>query len=126
MIDINELINSGADADAIMEAVKKNLEEKRVAEEKKRQAEETARAKAEEKENLCREARAHLINAILAYDDAFHFLGEEPVDEATIEELEKMIQIWEKRLPTMFRVSFDNKNIDVGKLWRQFGLGFWL
>jgi hypothetical protein len=126
MIDINELINSGADADAIMEAVKKNLEEKRVAEEKKRQAEETARAKAEEKENLCREARAHLINAILAYDDAFHFLGEEPVDEATIVELENMIKVWEKRLPTMFRVSFDNKNIDVGKLWRQFGLGFWL
>jgi hypothetical protein len=126
MIDINELINSGADADAIMEAVKKNLEEKRVAEEKKRQAEETARAKAEEKENLCREARAHLINAILAYDDAFHFLGEEPVDETTIAELEKMIQVWEKHLPTIFRVSFDNKNIDAGKLWRQFGLGFWL
>lgn len=126
MIDINELINSGADADAIMEAVKKNLEEKRVAEEKKRQAEETARAKAEEKENLCREARAHLINAILAYDDAFHFLGEEPVDEATIAELENMIKVWEKNIPTMFRVTFDPKDTDIEKMWRRFGLGFWL
>lgn len=105
MIDINELINSGADESAIMEAVQKNLEEKRAIEEEKRKKEEAAK----EQENLCREARAHLINAILAYNEAFHFLGEEPIDEAIGEELEKEIIRFEPVLKSL-KVSLDNDN----------------
>lgn len=125
MIDLNELMNSGADAEALMEAVKKNLAEKAAAEEAKAQAEAEKKAKEAEKQRFCDEGRQYLINAILAYDDAFHFLGDEPVTKEEIAEIEKMIKRWEKSLPTAFRIAIDRK-MDPEKLWRTFGLGFWL
>lgn len=91
MIDINELIEAGAPEDVIMDAVKKNKAEKAALD---------ADAKAaKEIESYCAEGRMHLINAILAYDDAFHFFGDEPLDEEDIKDLTETIKQLEQLFP---------------------------
>lgn len=93
MIDINELIEAGAPEDVIMDAVKKNKAEKAALDAK-------AKAKAaKDIEAYCTEGRMHLINAILAYDDAFHFFGDEPLDEEDIADLTETIKQLEQLFP---------------------------
>ena len=91
MIDINELIEAGAPEDVIMDAVKKNKAEKAALDAKAKAAKEI--------ESYCAEGRMHLINAILAYDDAFHFFGDEPLDEEDIEDLTEAIKQMEALFP---------------------------
>lgn len=91
MIDINELIEAGAPEDVIMDAVKKNKAEKAALDAKSKAAKEI--------ESYCAEGRMHLINAILAYDDAFHFFGDEPLDEEDIEDLTEVIKQLEQLFP---------------------------
>lgn len=91
MIDINELIEAGAPEDVIMDAVKKNKAEKAALDAKSKAAKEI--------ESYCAEGRMHLINAILAYDDAFHFFGDEPLDEEDIEDLTEVIKQLEALFP---------------------------
>lgn len=91
MIDINELIEAGAPEDVIMDAVKKNKAEKAALDAKTKAAKEI--------ETYCAEGRMHLINAILAYDDAFHFFGDEPLDEEDIADLTEMIKKMEELFP---------------------------
>lgn len=91
MIDINELIEAGAPEDVIMDAVKKNKAEKAALDAKSKAAKEI--------ESYCAEGRMHLINAILAYDDAFHFFGDEPLDEEDIEDLTEAIKQMEQLFP---------------------------
>lgn len=91
MIDINELIEAGAPEDVIMDAVKKNKAEKAALDAKSKAAKEI--------ESYCAEGRMHLINAILAYDDAFHFFGDEPLDEEDIEDLTEAIKQLEALFP---------------------------
>lgn len=91
MIDINELIEAGASEDVIMDAVKKNKAEKAALDAKAKAAKDI--------EAYCAEGRMHLINAILAYDDAFHFFGDEPLDEEDIEDLTEMIKKLEELFP---------------------------
>lgn len=91
MIDINELIEAGAPEDVIMDAVKKNKAEKAALD---------AEAKAaKDIETYCAEGRMHLINAILAYDDAFHFFGDEPLDKEDIADLTEVIKSLEQLFP---------------------------
>lgn len=91
MIDINELIEAGAPENVIMDAVKKNKAEKAALDAKSKAAKEI--------ESYCAEGRMHLINAILAYDDAFHFFGDEPLDEEDIEDLTEVIKQLEALFP---------------------------
>lgn len=91
MIDINELIEAGAPEDVIMDAVKKNKAEKAALDAKSKAAKEI--------ESYCAEGRMHLINAILTYDDAFHFFGDEPLDEEDIEDLTEAIKQMEQLFP---------------------------
>ena len=91
MIDINELIEAGAPEDVIMDAVKKNKAEKAALDAKSKAAKDI--------ETYCAEGRMHLINAILAYDDAFHFFGDEPLDEEDIEDLTEAIKQMEALFP---------------------------
>ena len=63
-----------------MDVFKKNKAEKAALDAKSKAAKEI--------ETYCAEGRMHLINAILAYDDAFHFFGDEPLDEEDIEDIE--------------------------------------
>lgn len=91
MIDINELIEAGAPEDVIMDAVKKNKAEKAALDAKSKAAKDI--------ETYCAEGRMHLINAILAYDDAFHFFGDEPLDEEDIEDLTEAIKQLEALFP---------------------------
>ena len=91
MIDINELIEAGAPEDVIMDAVKKNKAEKAALDAKSKAAKDI--------EAYCAEGRMHLINAILAYDDAFHFFGDESLDEEDIEDLTEVIKQLEALFP---------------------------
>ena len=91
MIDINELIEAGAPEDVIMDAVKKNKAEKAALDAKAKTAKDI--------EAYCAEGRMHLINAILAYDDAFHFFGDESLDEEDIEDLTEVIKELEQLFP---------------------------
>ena len=91
MIDINELIEAGASEDVIMDAVKKNKAEKAALDAKAKAAKDI--------EAYCAEGRMHLINAILAYDDAFHFFGDEPLDEEDIKDLTEAIKSLEALFP---------------------------
>lgn len=91
MIDINALIEAGAPEDVIMDAVKKNKAEKAALDAKSKAAKDI--------EAYCAEGRMHLINAILAYDDAFHFFGDEPLDEEDIEDLTEVIKQLEALFP---------------------------
>ena len=101
MIDINELIEAGAPEDVIMDAVKKNKAEKAALDAKSKAAKDI--------EAYCAEGRMHLINAILAYDDAFHFFGDEPLDEEDVEDLTEVI----KQLEALFPIYAQMINIQA-------------
>ena len=120
MIDLNELLLNGADEDSMIEALRKNMAEKKAEEEKKLKEDEEAA----QREELLHEARLNLINAILAYDDVFHFFGDEPVDEDTIHALETAIVRWEPLLANLrvrdVDVSAETENMKkwIANLWR--------
>ena len=107
MIDINELIEAGAPEDVIMDAVKKNKAEKAALDAKSKAAKEI--------ETYCAEGRMHLINAILAYDDAFHFFGDEPLDEEDIEDLTETIKQLEALFPIYAQMIDVQAKIDEMK-----------
>lgn len=107
MIDINELIEAGAPEDVIMDAVKKNKAEKAALDAKSKAAKEI--------ESYCAEGRMHLINAILAYDDAFHFFGDEPLDEEDIEDLTEAIKQMEALFPIYAQMIDVQAKMDEAK-----------
>ena len=104
MIDINELIEAGAPEDVIMDAVKKNKAEKAALDEKAKAAKDI--------EAYCAEGRMHLVNAILAYDDAFHFFGDDPLDGEDIEDLTEMIKQLEALFPIYAQMLDVQSKID--------------
>lgn len=107
MIDINELIEAGAPEDVIMDAVKKNKAEKAALDAKAKAAKDI--------ESYCAEGRMHLINAILAYDDAFHFFGDEPLDEEDIEDLTEAIKQMEALFPIYAQMIDVQAKMDEAK-----------
>lgn len=100
MIDINKLVEDGASNKEIAIAIRANqkeLEEKRAKEEAERIAAENKKEKDIEKFKA--EGRMHLINAILAYDDAFHFFGDEPLSDEEVDDLRETIEQFEEMIP---------------------------
>lgn len=100
MIDINKLVEDGASNKEIAIAIRANqkeLEEKRAKEEAERIAAKNKKEKDIEKFKA--EGRMHLINAILAYDDAFHFFGDEPLSDEEVDDLRETIEQFEEMIP---------------------------
>ena len=116
MIDINALFEQGAPEDVIADAVQKNIKEKALIEETKRQAEALRKAQSEKKTQLDyrKEGRAYLINALLAYDDAFNLFGPDPLDDDEIKELEKAIIKLEEMIPMYAKLLDLEKGVQRG------------
>lgn len=105
MIDINKLVEDGASNKEIATAIRANqkeLEEKRAKEEAERIAAENKKEKDIEKFKA--EGRMHLINAVLAYDDAFHFFGDEPLSDEDVDDLREAIEKFENMIPVYIKM----------------------
>lgn len=86
MIDINALFAEGASDEVILDAINKN------------RAEQEALKNAKTKEALKAEGRAYLINALIAYSEAFDLVDEEWTDE-DIKDMEQQIIRLEAMVP---------------------------
>lgn len=137
-MSIEDMIKNGASPEEINAAMQeiyleKEREDKARAEKEqkaflKRLAEqEQAMTRAEEdarKEELKREARACIINALLAYLEAFDLLPEgEEMDEDDIKDLEQMIIKAEDMIPLYYKITKLQDEInEIGKNDEDFGL----
>ena len=102
-MNIEDRIMAGASDDeinAMLNAVKAAAKKKR---EEEMRAQAQARAKKEEadkKERLKAEARAHIINAMIAYSEAFDLLDEgEEWDDEMVTKAEGLIKEYEQMIP---------------------------
>lgn len=136
-MSIEDMIKNGATPEEINAAMQeiyleKEREDKARAEKEqeaflKRLAEkEKAEARAEEdarKEALKREARACLINAVLAYNEAFNLMPESEELEKDIESLEQLIIKMEDMIPLYYQIAKLQDEInEIGKDDENFGL----
>lgn len=123
MIDINKLISEGASDDVILKAIESNKAEKRALDQKKK-AELEREAKSKEKENLKAEARAYVINALIAYSEAFDLLDEDETwEQEDIDKMERLLIKVEDMIPMYIKLAQmqDKLNEDFGGMG--FGLG---
>jgi hypothetical protein len=115
-MDIYEMYKNGATSEEVFAAFKKEAREanERIAKEEaeRKAAEQDA---ATQKEALLAEARAHLINACVAYSEAF---GAEVTDE-DIKKLEQELIGMEKFLEKMMNMK--RGDLDLGGLFGLFG-----
>lgn len=105
-MNIYDMMKSGKSQEEIFEAFKQECAgaKEQMAKEEAAAREAEAQTKANEaKLCLLSEARAHLINAILAYSNAF--LPEQKYTEEEIKELDAMLQASESEIETMFKLS---------------------
>ena len=105
-MNIEEMILNGASEEEIEEALAQIRAERDKKLEEERKAQEAAEITSAH-EDLIHEARAYLINAIVAYSEAFE-LTDEPVDEEDIAALEEAIIKGEKMVP-MYKKLFELK-----------------
>ena len=91
---VYEMLKSGKTVEDIQAEVQKAVSEAeaKIAEEK------AAEATAESNKQLLAEGRAHLINAILAYNSVFEVVPQEKVTDEFIEGLEKKIMEVEEQI----------------------------
>ena len=138
-MSIEEMIKNGAspeEINAAMQAIYLEKEREDKARAKQLAEKEQAQARAEEdarKEALKREARACLINAILAYNEAFNLMPEDRELEKDIKSLEQLIIKMEDMIPLYYQIaklqseideiSGDDKNFDFGLFGGPFGGG---
>lgn len=98
-MNIEEMIYNGASEEEIQEALNQ------IKAEKARQEAALRQAHNDKKEELKQEARAHLINALICYTEAFDLLPEgEELDEGDIAELEKTLIKIEEMLPMYLKL----------------------
>ena len=112
-MNIEEMIWNGASEEEVTAALKA------VYKEKARQ-EEALRAESHKKhiEDLKREARVYIINALLAYGEAFELLNPAEIEPEDIKELEAAIVKAEKEMPKYIRL-FDMMGIDFKGLFEE-------
>ena len=98
-IDFNAAFDAGMDREDIKRMMEKQLKdaetayiEKKAKEEEARLAKEKEAQTSAKNEKLKAEARAHAINAMLAYSEAFDLLDEDETwDQEDIDKMEKML-----------------------------------
>ena len=111
-IDFNAAFEGGMSREDIEEMFKRQMDmaEQQYAEKlaAKRAAEEAKKEQAQKasaKEELKAEARAHAINAIIAYSEAFDLLQEDDVwDEEAIAKAEDMLKKVEETIPLYIKI----------------------
>ena len=137
-MSIEEMIKNGASPEEINAAMQESYLEKeredkvRAEKEQERMLKalaehEAIETRAEEearREMLKREARAYVINALLAYIEVFDLLPEgEEIDEDDIKNLEQMIIKVEDLIPLYYRIAKLQDEInEIGKDDEDFGL----
>ena len=106
-MNIEDMIMSGASDEEVAQALAALKQEKAAKDEAERKAKEIAAQKSE-METLKAEARAYLINALLAYGEAFGLLTHEEIEEMSEEDLGELeaylIQI-EAFIPLMIKMG---------------------
>lgn len=125
-IDFTDAFEKGMSEQEALEMVQ------RICREEQEKAEATIKAQAaahrakdeakkvkDEKEALKAEARAHAVNAILAYSEAFDLLSEdETMDDEDVAELEQLLIKVENMIPVYFKLFQMQEDLEEG-----FGLG---
>ena len=112
-MNIEEMIYNGASEEEIQQALNQ------IKAEKARQEEALRQARNDKKEELKAEARAHFINALICYTEAFDLLPEgEELDEGDIVEMEKAIIKLEEMLPMYMKLlemreQLEEDNMDL-------------
>lgn len=125
-IDFNAAIEGGMNKEdflRMMENQYAKAEAEYAAKEKARIEEEQAKKKAaaenSAKEALKAEGRAHLINALIAYSEAFDLLEEgETWDEEDVAKAEEAIKKFEEMVPMYIKLAEMQKDLD-----KRFGMG---
>lgn len=111
-MNIEDMIMSGASEEEIAEAIAQIKAEKAAKDEAERKMAQAKISKARQEE-LKAEARAYLVNSLLAYSEAFGWLTHEEIesiDQEEIEEIENQIKAIEALLP--FMIKSDDMDID--------------
>lgn len=113
-IDINAAFDAGMTEEDIKEMMERALEsamEERKAQEAARLEEERKKATARDKEALKAEARAYLINAVIAYSEAFDLI-DDSWDEEDVAELEALIIRLEQMAPMYIKLAEMQDKLD--------------
>lgn len=99
-IDFNAEFEAGKTREEILAMIDKQLKEAELKRAAELARQEQEKKEADEKKLLKAEARAYLINAILAYAEAFDLLPEgETFDDEAVREIEKLILEMEAVMP---------------------------
>ena len=108
-MNIEDRIMAGASDDeinAMLNAVKAAAKKKREEEMKAQAQAKAEKEKAEKKEHLKAEARAYIINAMIAYSEAFDLLDEgEEWDDEMVAKAEELIKEYEQMLPVYMALA---------------------
>lgn len=128
-IDFNAAFDAGMNSEDIKRMMEKQLKdaetayvEKKAKEEEARLAKEKETQTSAKNERLKAEARAHAINAMIAYTEAFGLLGEdEEWDQEDIDKMEKMLIQLENMIPMYIKMAQMQEDIEKNF---GFGLGF--
>ena len=116
-MNIEDMIYNGASEEEIAAALRAIYDEKRKQEEALR-AKEQAQKESKEKEALKAEGRAYLINALIAYSEAFDLLDEgETWDEEDVAQAEEAIKKIEEMVPMYIKLVEMQSDLD-----KKFGL----
>jgi predicted unusual protein kinase regulating ubiquinone biosynthesis (AarF/ABC1/UbiB family) len=114
-IDFNAALEAGMSEEDIINMMKtqlhKHVEEKRAKESQK----------INDKEALKAEGRAYLINALIAYSEAFD-ITDEPWDEEDIHEVEELLIKLEEMAPMYIKLAQMQGELD-NRFWGNLGLG---
>ena len=128
-IDFNAAFDAGMNSEDIKRMMEKQLKdaetayiEKKAKEEEARLAKEKEAQTSAKNEKLKAEARAHAINAMLAYSEAFDLLEEgETWDQEDIDKMEKMLIQLENMIPLYIKMAQMQNDMEQNF---GFGLGF--
>jgi hypothetical protein len=116
-MNIEDMIYNGASEEEVAAALNAIYDEKRKQEEALR-AKEQAQKENKEKEALKAEGRAYLINALIAYSEAFDLLDEgETWDEEDVAKAEEAIKKIEEMVPMYIKLVEMQSDLD-----KKFGL----
>ena len=128
-IDFNAAFDAGMNSEDIKRMMEKQLKdaetayiEKKAIEEEARLAKEKETQTSAKNERLKAEARAHAINAMIAYSEAFDLLNEDETwDQEDIDKMEKMLIQMENMIPLYIKMAQMQEDMEKNF---GFGLGF--